>query len=49
MNDDVAIKVSNVGKTFHLPHEKNNSIKSSFVRFYKRDKGYEEQVALKDI
>jgi ABC-2 type transport system ATP-binding protein len=47
--DDVAIKVDNVSKTFKLPHEKNNSIKSSFVNFYRRRKGYELQEALKDV
>ncbi len=49
MEDDIAISVKNVSKTFKLPHEKNTSIKSAFVNFYKRDKGYEEQEALKDI
>lgn len=49
MSNDIAIKVSNVSKTFILPHEKQNSIKSLFVNFYKRKKGYEKQQALKDI
>ena len=49
MADDVAIKVDNVSKTFRLPHEKNNSIKSAAINFYKRNKTYEKLEALKDI
>ncbi len=49
MSNDVAIKVSNVSKTFILPHEKHNSIKSAFVNFYKKKKGYEKQQVLNDI
>lgn len=47
--DDVAIKVENIGKVFRLPHEKNSSIKSSVVNFYKRKKGYEMQHALQNV
>lgn len=48
--DDIAIKVKNVSKTFRLPHEKNNSIKSAIVNFYRpRKKGYELQQALNGI
>lgn len=47
--DDFAIKVENVSKIFKLPHEKNSSIKSTFVNFYKRQKGYELQKALNDV
>jgi ABC-2 type transport system ATP-binding protein len=49
MNDDVAIKVENVSKTFKLPHEKNNSIKGAIVNFYKRNKTFEKQEALQNI
>lgn len=49
MTDDVAIKVGNVSKTFILPHEKHTSLKSVFVNFYKRRKGYEKQQVLNDI
>lgn len=49
MNDDIAIKVENVSKTFRLPHEKNTSIKGAVINFYKRKKTYEKQQALKDI
>ncbi|MBX4190496.1 ABC transporter ATP-binding protein [Candidatus Saccharibacteria bacterium] len=47
--DEFAIKVENVSKTFKLPHEKNSSIKSSFVNFYHKKKGYELQRALNDV
>jgi ABC-2 type transport system ATP-binding protein len=49
MEEDVAIKIEGVTKTFKLPHEKNSSIKSSVINFYKRDKGYEKQEALQNI
>ena len=49
MNDNIAIKVDHVDKTFKLPHEKNNSLKSSIVNFYKHKKGYERQQALRDV
>lgn len=44
---DIAIKVSNVSKSFKLPHEQQNSIKSKLINFRKR--GYEIQHALEDI
>lgn len=47
--DDFAIKVENLSKIFKLPHEKNSSVKSAFVSFYKRRKGYELQKALNDV
>lgn len=48
--DHIAIKVEDVGKTFKLPHEKNTSIKSAVVNFYKpHKKGYELQKALNDV
>lgn len=49
MAEDFAIKVEKVSKRFKLPHEKNSSIKSVVVNFYKRKKTYELQEALKDI
>lgn len=49
MTNDIAIKVDNVSKTFRLPHEKNSSIKSAFIHFYRRNKSYEIQEALKDV
>lgn len=49
MAEDIVIKVENVSKTFKLPHEKNTSIKGAVVNFYKRNKSYEKQEALKDV
>jgi ABC-2 type transport system ATP-binding protein len=49
MNDDVAIKVESVSKTFRLPHEKHNSIKSAAINFYKSKRSYEKQRALNNI
>lgn len=47
--DDFAIKVEKLSKVFKLPHEKNSSIKSSFINFYKRQRGYELQKALDNV
>lgn len=49
MSDDIAIKVDNVSKTFRLPHEKNDSVKSAVINFYRRSHSFEEQEVLKDI
>ncbi|HEX7368634.1 MAG TPA: ABC transporter ATP-binding protein, partial [Candidatus Saccharimonadales bacterium] len=48
-SDDVAIRVEHVSKDFKLPHEKNSSIKSAVVNFWRRKRGYEIQHTLKDI
>lgn len=47
--DDAIIKVEHVSKVFKLPHEKQSSIKSLILNFYKRDKGFERQRALNDV
>jgi ABC-2 type transport system ATP-binding protein len=49
MNDDIAISVANVSKTFRLPHEKTASIKSAFVNFYRNKRTFEDQQVFKDI
>ncbi len=49
MNEEVVIKAENVSKTFKLPHEKTTSIKSAVVNFYKRNRSYEKQEALKGV
>jgi ABC-2 type transport system ATP-binding protein len=49
MSDEVAIKVENVSKTFKLPHEKANSLKSAVVNFWHSDRTFENQKALSDI
>lgn len=49
MSDNIAIKVDNVSKSFRLPHDKNTSIKSAVLHFYKRKRTFEQQQVLKDI
>ena len=49
MNDDVAIKVHNVSKSFKLPHEKHGSIKSLFVSGFRGKRTYEKQEVLKNV
>lgn len=49
MDDDIAIKVDDVTKTFKLPHDKNTSIKSAVLNFYKTKKSFERQIALSNI
>lgn len=48
-SDGIAIKVSNVSKTFKLPHEKQSSIKGLFVNMFRGKRTYEKQQVLKDI
>lgn len=47
-NNDIAIKVSGLSKSFKLPHEKHDSIKSMTLNF-KKSRTYEVQRVLKDI
>ncbi len=47
--DDISIGVVGVSKTFKLPHEKQNSIKSLFVNLFRGRRSYEKQQVLKDI
>ncbi|MFO0920804.1 MAG: ABC transporter ATP-binding protein [Candidatus Saccharimonadales bacterium] len=47
--NDIAIKVSNVSKTFKLPHEKHSSIKGALVGVFNSNRSYEKQRVLKDI
>lgn len=49
MSDNSVIKVSDVTKTFKLPHEKVSSIKGAVVNFYRRKRSYELQTALKRV
>ncbi len=46
--DEIAIKVTNVSKSFKLPHEKNSSIKSLVLHPFKK-RTFEKQEVLKDI
>jgi ABC-2 type transport system ATP-binding protein len=50
MDNNIAIRVENVSKTFKLPHEKHTSVKSAFINLFRtHKKGYEIQHALKDV
>lgn len=50
MNDDVAIKVENLSKSFRLPHERHTSIKHLLFSILKGGRRtYEKQQVLKDI
>lgn len=49
MSDNLVISVDNVHKSFKLPKEKSNSLKSSIVRMGRREKGYILQEALRGI
>jgi ABC-2 type transport system ATP-binding protein len=49
MTEEIAINVEHVTKSFKLPHEKNTSLKSAVINFYKRKKSFEKQTVLKDI
>ncbi|HUD10555.1 MAG TPA: ABC transporter ATP-binding protein [Candidatus Saccharimonadales bacterium] len=48
-DEEIAIKVERVSKTFKLPHEKYSSIKSILLNFYRRNRSFELQKALSDI
>lgn len=51
MSKDVAIAVSNLHKTFRLPHDQHSGIKQYILNMFrrKRVKGYEDQHVLKGI
>lgn len=38
--DELAITVDSVNKTFKLPHEKQESIKSAIINIFRSKKGY---------
>jgi ABC-2 type transport system ATP-binding protein len=44
-----AVVVSNVSKSFKLPHTRHTGLKQVFVNFYKRRRGYEKQLVLDGI
>ena len=51
MNEDVAIAVNNIHKTFRLPHDQHSGIKQYVLNLFRRNrvKGYEDQTVLKGI
>ncbi len=48
-DDQPAVIVKSLHKTFRLPHEQSSGIKQLFVNYLKRKKGYEIQHVLKDV
>ncbi|HUC89523.1 MAG TPA: ABC transporter ATP-binding protein [Patescibacteria group bacterium] len=48
-DEEVAISLQNVSKTFKLPHDKNNSLKGLLVSLARPGSGYEVQRVLEDI
>lgn len=48
-DQEVAIRVSRISKTFKLPHEKQNSIKSLLISIFHGKRTYEKQHVLKRI
>lgn len=48
-DEQPAVIVKNVSKTFQLPHEKNSGIKQATVNLFNRNRGFEKQKVLNDI
>jgi ABC-2 type transport system ATP-binding protein len=48
-DNEPAIIVQNLHKSFKLPHEQHSGIKQRIINFFKGIKGYETQQVLKDI
>jgi ABC-2 type transport system ATP-binding protein len=46
---EVAVSIKNVSKSFRLPTESSNSLRTTLVNRMKGIKGYSEQKVLKDI
>jgi len=49
MKNEVAVRVSNISKSFKLPTESTTSLKRTIVNYFKGIKGYREQQVLRDI
>jgi len=49
MNDELAVSVKDLKKSFRLPHEQHSGIKQLLVNRFKGVKGYEDQEVLKGI
>ena len=48
-NKETVVSVKNVSKSFRLPTESSNSLRTTLVNRMKGIKGYKEQEVLKDI
>lgn len=49
MENEIAIKVDNVKKSFKLPHQKTDSLKGLFVNIFNRGRTFERQQVLRGI
>ncbi|MEQ3451500.1 ABC transporter ATP-binding protein [Enterococcus cecorum] len=49
MNNDIAVKINHVEKSFKLPTESSTSLKRTIVNYFKGIKGYRTQEVLRDI
>lgn len=49
MNENIAVKIDHVEKSFRLPTENTNSLKRTMVNYFKGIKGYRNQEVLRDI
>ncbi len=49
MASETAIKIDKVSKSFRLPHERLNTVKSLFVNLLRPRRSYERQQVLKDV
>lgn len=45
----IAVNVEHISKSFRLPTESNQSLRTTLVNYFKGIKGYKEQQVLKDI
>lgn len=48
-NEDIAVSVCSISKSFKLPHEQHSGIKQLMINRLKGIKGYENQNVLKDV
>ncbi len=49
MSKELAVKVTNLYKSFKLPHEQHNGIKQAIVNIFRSKRGYVTQEVLKDV
>lgn len=49
MDNDIAIKVTDIKKTFKLPHQKTDSIKTVFLSMFNGGRSFERQEVLKGV
>lgn len=49
MSNNIAVKVTNIKKSFRLPHNKQNSVKGLFVSAFRSKTSYEKQEVLRGL